>query len=665
MAVFIALIFQLLFIFFAMVINVGLLVHDKINLQNSVDLAAYYAAGKQAEVLDGIAHSNYQIRQSWKLLSWRIRALGDMGAKGHPMLNTPPPGTQDTNAAQTARDEKINDDFPALCLKHSWWSVSGGEENYCRNKIGNADAQFPDPPIIIPGLVTVLPINVLLNTLLSKLQSNFNDACQGTGPINFMMAVRWMAAYRADIASRVRVIEQYRNNLSSSTSDFQDIEGDQVSQGAQKTLEKNLTASNRDTTLEFKMYNSLGAQTNWLNKIAVRPRVYYIDPEYKNNSCVVQATDCSSPPRYKNDATTKALAAICAGPQLPTDPMFSTVGYEKNPWVMAYVGVEATVSGRRPFAPFGGPVTLKARAFAKPFGGRIGPWFRSEWPQGSPGSSSGEFVDKMLPIALNTPQAPQDKNTAVPNYSRYPGDTLGLRSRLTLSQLRKTFLQSGTKKLSPEMWGALLGDFSGAGMVDPLAWETTGEPPQPIPPSQSYNGPWIRAFEIAAVVPDLFDVTYYSIEPQFYQTYVERASANAFNNAIKPRPDLGYHQGSPLYEKMNVFKQIQDYSVRYDPSTAYIIRDPNINTAVGRLLTAWAPQQVGSQFTYEFPDSVFGRCPAGFKQEGRGFPGGCGFGGRTGYSVKLISQDYLNDGEAAQGGGGNVGPILNPPPDSF
>ncbi|MFN9066527.1 MAG: pilus assembly protein TadG-related protein, partial [Bdellovibrionales bacterium] len=38
-AIFIALLFQVLFLFFAMVVNVGLLVHHKINLQNSVDLA--------------------------------------------------------------------------------------------------------------------------------------------------------------------------------------------------------------------------------------------------------------------------------------------------------------------------------------------------------------------------------------------------------------------------------------------------------------------------------------------------------------------------------------------------------------------------------------------------------------------------------------------------
>src|SRR6185369_8635568 len=75
----IGIIFQVVFIFFAMVINVGLLVHDKINLQNSVDIAAYYGAMKQAEVLNTMAHVNYQIRQAWKLFSWRLWVLADAG----------------------------------------------------------------------------------------------------------------------------------------------------------------------------------------------------------------------------------------------------------------------------------------------------------------------------------------------------------------------------------------------------------------------------------------------------------------------------------------------------------------------------------------------------------------------------------------------------------
>ena len=75
-AIFVALIFQVLFVFFAMSINVALVVHDKINLQNSVDLAAYYMAQRQAEVLNVMAHQNYAIRQSWKFVVFSYSRAG-------------------------------------------------------------------------------------------------------------------------------------------------------------------------------------------------------------------------------------------------------------------------------------------------------------------------------------------------------------------------------------------------------------------------------------------------------------------------------------------------------------------------------------------------------------------------------------------------------------
>ena len=57
---------MLFYIFFALLINVGLLIHHKINLQHSTDLAAYYGAMKQAEEMNAIAHINFQMRQAWK-----------------------------------------------------------------------------------------------------------------------------------------------------------------------------------------------------------------------------------------------------------------------------------------------------------------------------------------------------------------------------------------------------------------------------------------------------------------------------------------------------------------------------------------------------------------------------------------------------------------------
>ena len=67
---------------FGMTINVAMVVHDKINLQNSVDFASLYVAQRQAEMLNAIAHQNYQIRQAYKLMAYRYYVIGTAAIEG-------------------------------------------------------------------------------------------------------------------------------------------------------------------------------------------------------------------------------------------------------------------------------------------------------------------------------------------------------------------------------------------------------------------------------------------------------------------------------------------------------------------------------------------------------------------------------------------------------
>ncbi len=83
---------------------------------------------------------------------------------------------------------------------------------------------------------------------------------------------------------------------------------------------------------------------------------------------------------YYNDI--KQLAPYIGTRDPVNDPYNYSMGVEKNPWCMAYMGVSVKTAPKIPFSPFGS-VTLKARAFYKPFGGRIGPWYYSRWPSGS------------------------------------------------------------------------------------------------------------------------------------------------------------------------------------------------------------------------------------------------------------------------------------------
>ena len=97
-----------------------------------------------------------------------------------------------------------------------------------------------------------------------------------------------------------------------------------------------------------------------------------------------------------------------------------SVGVEKNPWVMAYVGVKARTKPRQIFFPFGPKISFEARSFAKPFGGRIGPWYGSRWSQ-SAQRSEGQKVDPHLPPRVEAGGLlnSQLDRTLFPNYSRF------------------------------------------------------------------------------------------------------------------------------------------------------------------------------------------------------------------------------------------------------
>src|SRR3989338_7563743 len=72
-AIFIALISTLLFMLFGMTINFAMLVHEKINLQNAADMAAYAGAAEQSRILHIMSWKNYELRKVYKeilYLTW-------------------------------------------------------------------------------------------------------------------------------------------------------------------------------------------------------------------------------------------------------------------------------------------------------------------------------------------------------------------------------------------------------------------------------------------------------------------------------------------------------------------------------------------------------------------------------------------------------------------
>ncbi|MCM2322926.1 MAG: pilus assembly protein TadG-related protein [Oligoflexia bacterium] len=77
--------------FFAFVVNIGILVNAKINLQNAADMAAYAGAAVQARQLNQIAFLNYEMRRQYKKFIFRYYVMGNMSQERFPRPDTSSP----------------------------------------------------------------------------------------------------------------------------------------------------------------------------------------------------------------------------------------------------------------------------------------------------------------------------------------------------------------------------------------------------------------------------------------------------------------------------------------------------------------------------------------------------------------------------------------------
>lgn len=701
-AIFAALIFQVLFVFFAMVVNVGLLVHHKINLQNSVDLAAYYGAMRQAEVLNAVAHINYQIRQSWKLMAFRFRGIGMSG-------NDRPDAPYDlkTGTIQSAGSSNAEYTCPAsFCVAYQSWETNNDTENTCKNPCGVQRVTLPGTPFgssLLGGLLhAALPgITSAVDALSNFARSTVKLNCEKHGVLSWYALGRYIFAFKNDVASRKRVLNRLANSMSYDTRDFMDLDGQSARRGALQTLWKNLTYQNQASIDpasgsgegNFEFFNSLAAggcggtqgeesvPPRWLAEIFMKPIYAYMDGSCGESSLVeyivkpLNVTGDTGLPYYYHLIDPAIREFIRAYATDPTNfdsgearLYHTTIGYEKNPWCMAYVGVKATTKPKIPFSPFSG-VALSAQSYAKPFGGRIGPWYYRTWPQSAPESTGGrsDQVDKTLPPRVRSGDGSISVNDDFQriDHARYVGDEIGVKSGLTMGHYQSAFNKRNSHLAKPKIshmwWNHLLdstSDLSSPGSHgDILSWDASG------PPN-------IRRAEVSVVIPDNFDLSYYSIEPYFWRTYAQRIQKRTDFQALHVRGDLGYRKGGGgNWETFSIKDQIQlafqDNAIDYNGAlTYYAGRNKSPQEGFTELLTSWHNKVPGD---YRLDQNRFGKCFNGAILGGgpgdvdHAQPGNCAAGGRTGYSVKLVDEEHLTS-EQSIGGAGLTGRIKNLPP---
>ena len=254
---------------------------------------------------------------------------------------------------------------------------------------------------------------------------------------------------------------------------------------------------------------------------------------------------------------------------------------------------------------------------------------------------------------------------SLPNFSRFPGDTVGMASQLAQAGTRYLF-----NKVSLQLGNFLsLRYYAGFGNLpitgDPLLWDPGAAPDQPL---DSYLFAKYRKAEVAVIAPDLYDATYYSIEPNYFLQFHQRHLGNPgrFNLSpiygVKSSPigDLGSKSDNSTMKAVDVESQISTAMGTLDPKILPSLYYPLRNWT--HLLTSWAPNLVTN---YNFPDNRFGLCSTPALPTVP-IPGKCAVGGRSGYSVRLVSREHLRFDDWKIGGDGeSAGGILNKPSADF
>lgn len=772
-AIFVALIFQVIFVFFALLINVGLLVHHKINLQQSTDLAAYYGAMKQAESLNAIAHINFQIKQAWKLLTWRYRIVGTFGfQKGDtsPYQHYPfesatylTPARFIYNGSSGATDALhpggmgCNDltfngiplgiqDIPFFCIGHSGFKQWSQSESLCRLSCAGFENARTIPSIPLASSITVPGGNVAgaINAAVTSVNDNMSQLCGLLGPTGATVLTRFFTGYIRETTPRLRTIEALAANLSLDADKVLDIEGNLIQKGSEATLKNNLTeanltgyqassfrAENGLANNNCKFQNGLGNRQEFLKKIEIEFLNYFIHTcTWASGSSYIPATVFLETGGLHSAFNSLSQAEKDIIESLSVPGQHHTVGYEKNPHCVEYYAVKASSEPQIPFLPLT-KIKLNAVAVAKPFGGTIGPWYGKSWPKGSPLS---EFVDtdqntkvdenlpikKMSAVGGPTPRPISQSIFTQPNFSLFVGDKKGLRDADYVAAYHSMLAIRDTNGSTNKNTHPILKNQESGNWPDFANWAGLGVT---MPDYRDYDSlavrgdvsdPGMRGLEISAIAPNQFDITHYSIDPDFYNNYYRKLYNSGLAKILDATGRAGSMQVDQLRADFGAVSMRADQNNQPPPLTerSFSVKDqillkntvlnitPSVTNGPGvpnktytkvldylvslqsSLLTGWTFLSFSDYITFparpvdQLANTMsFGQCldpwnnsAANDRTSSENFktpmdqnsdlppvPGNCITGGRTGYSVKLVSPSIVRDSNALE----------NPLDDSF
>jgi hypothetical protein len=413
----------------AFIINVGLFVKAKINLQNAVDAGAFSGASVQARRLTKIAYLNWEMRNTYKEYMFKFYILGQLGIQSQ--LQSPFSGgtgmsfrlkpffdSRDTDASSLGNEAIDPHNVPSTCIHF------GSENNIC----GIYDVPGI-PRFNTVGLPSITPMQEsFLNTITQVKASN----CSRRSDINFGVAMVWaygtgsslfsdapqIAADRVgawpqafELAVRTRNIEFLMNtppltggicneggSCGNTIGTLNSVNTDNrfpinerpikaflsayanLGGGDFKESPENANVFSRDFVLTELPPNELIIEKQSLSGYLIPNtsgdiRKYYVDLQLWPVNLATFYTTFVNEASSESTVAGAQAEATCKGSKTALPLPSYLMGFTKNPEVVTYYAVKGETKFVGMFYPFTDRtgIPLAAYGAAKPFGGRIGP----------------------------------------------------------------------------------------------------------------------------------------------------------------------------------------------------------------------------------------------------------------------------------------------------
>ncbi len=410
----------------AFIVNIGLYVKARIQLQNAVDAAAYAGASVQARQLTQLSYLNWEMRNTYKEWMFKYYVLGQASLpatyqsnldKGPKKMNfrRRPFTTDETQSLLYGKDAYNKFNAPSICI-----AFTGEKFNICGVHTAPGLPRFEVEGV--PGL------SELAEATLNSFVKTATLACSERSTLNFAAALTWaygtgkaaiseapsIAANRIgawpqalELGLRMRNLEMIMNRPPVSAPIC--IQGSSCTSLEQLRAESPLPINMRSIKAFESAWRNLGGPSPANNELQDNFELTEISPQgFQAGSSSVSGmlipgsasigqTGVSPLTKHYLDiqlyplnlvtffttfaSTTKTTKGGTdqqgnCGSSLTALPVPAYLfGFVKNPEVLTYYAVKGTSKFKGLFYPFKEDqgITITAYASAKPFGGRIGP----------------------------------------------------------------------------------------------------------------------------------------------------------------------------------------------------------------------------------------------------------------------------------------------------